>query len=137
MNPDSELLLPLVLLLSGAALVAAGVAWYTARRVRDEHARLRRTLALQETAILSLRGALSAAFAGEFGQEQRQERIERRLRELAERQEAMLMNDPETRPYAQAIRLVQKGADTATIMENCGLTRGEAELIVALHGGRS
>lgn len=134
MNPDSELFIPLLVLICSAALVVAAVAMLNAYRALSEVARLKRSLALQETAILSLRGALSAVFAEEFGQGQRQEQIEKRLRDLANRQESLLMRDPETRPYAQAVRMVQKGAGIDAVMENCGLTRGEAELIAALHG---
>lgn len=36
-------------------------------------------------------------------------------------------------PYAQAIRLVHDGAGVEEIQRNCGLARGEAELIVALY----
>lgn len=36
-------------------------------------------------------------------------------------------------PYAQAIQLVSDGADIDEIQRNCGLARGEAELIVALY----
>ncbi|WP_028451350.1 DUF2802 domain-containing protein [Chitinilyticum aquatile] len=36
-------------------------------------------------------------------------------------------------PYAQAIRLVHEGAGVEEIQRNCGLARGEAELIVALY----
>ncbi|KAF0815035.1 hypothetical protein IGB42_00112 [Andreprevotia sp. IGB-42] len=40
--------------------------------------------------------------------------------------------DDET-PYAQAIRMAQLGADANHVATACGLTRGEADLIVALY----
>jgi len=40
--------------------------------------------------------------------------------------------DDET-PYAQAIRMAQLGADANHVASACGLTRGEADLIVALY----
>ncbi|WP_035054082.1 DUF2802 domain-containing protein [Andreprevotia chitinilytica] len=40
--------------------------------------------------------------------------------------------DEET-PYAQAIRMAQLGADANHVATACGLTRGEADLIVALY----
>jgi len=40
-------------------------------------------------------------------------------------------------PYSQAIQLAQQGADVSEIAENCGISRGEAELIVAMHQSKS
>jgi hypothetical protein len=39
----------------------------------------------------------------------------------------------EDTPYAQAIRLAQSGADSDAICGECGLSRGEADLIVSLY----
>lgn len=36
-------------------------------------------------------------------------------------------------PYGQAIQLAQQGLDASRIAANCGISRGEAELIVALY----
>lgn len=134
MNFDSGFFLLSAFFLGGFALLGGLAALYQVARIRRELLRLKRTCALQETAILSLRGALSILSTGELGQEQRQEMMERRIRDLADRQQSLLMRDPETRPYAQAIRMVQKGASVQDVMEHCCLTQGEAELIVSLHG---
>lgn len=39
----------------------------------------------------------------------------------------------ELAPYAQAIRLARDGKAAAQLAEHCGISRSEAELIVALH----
>jgi hypothetical protein len=36
-------------------------------------------------------------------------------------------------PYSQAIQLAQQGLDANQLAANCGISRGEAELIVALY----
>lgn len=36
-------------------------------------------------------------------------------------------------PYTRAAEMARSGAAIATIVDECGITRGEAELIVALH----
>lgn len=36
-------------------------------------------------------------------------------------------------PYSQAILLAKQGAEVDEVAENCGISRGEAELIVAMH----
>ena len=38
-------------------------------------------------------------------------------------------------PYQRAIHLARQGKGAAQIAENCGISRGEAELIVSMHGG--
>jgi hypothetical protein len=39
-------------------------------------------------------------------------------------------------PYAQAIQLAREGGDALALARDCGISRGEAELIVALHSTR-
>lgn len=41
--------------------------------------------------------------------------------------------EPAKSPYTRAAELARGGASVATIVDECGVTRGEAELIVALH----
>ena len=41
-----------------------------------------------------------------------------------------------TPPYAQAIQLARNGGDATVLARDCGISRGEAELIVALHSTR-
>lgn len=36
-------------------------------------------------------------------------------------------------PYAHAIRMARTGADSAVVAQECGISRGEADLIVALY----
>ena len=43
---------------------------------------------------------------------------------------------PQT-PYSQAIQLAQGGLDADAVASSCGISRGEAELIVAMHRARS
>ena len=45
-------------------------------------------------------------------------------------------NTPVT-PYSQAIHLAQQGFDVAEVAMNCGISRAEAELIVALYRSAS
>ncbi|ACL72434.1 DUF2802 domain-containing protein [Thioalkalivibrio sulfidiphilus] len=113
------------------AAMAAGIALWAMARVR----RLGRRVMIQETALLSLRGALSAVCSSEMATDQRQAEVERRLRQLAEQQEQLLLRDPDQGPYQHAMRLATQGASREELMKTCGLTRGEADLLLALHGG--
>jgi hypothetical protein len=94
---------------------------------------LRTKVSTQETALLSLRGALSALCADERLADQRQSRLERQLRQVGEQQELLLLRDPEAGPYRQAMRLARKGASSEDLIATCGLTRGEADLLLAVH----
>ena len=44
---------------------------------------------------------------------------------------------PAATPYSQAIQMAQQGADAGELAANCGISRGEAELIVALYRSHS
>ncbi|WP_374537376.1 DUF2802 domain-containing protein [Chitinimonas taiwanensis] len=41
--------------------------------------------------------------------------------------------EPAETAYAQAIRLAKQGMDSSAVAAGCGISRGEAELIVALY----
>jgi len=66
------------------------------------------------------------------------------LREIAElrRQVTRLQGEvdklraapqPAVSPYTQAIQMARRGAGASEVASGCGISRGEAELIVALH----
>ena len=59
--------------------------------------------------------------------------LDQRQRELGLRQEQLGQAEPEERSYDQAVKLVQRGAGVEELMEICGLTRGEAELVAMMH----
>lgn len=44
--------------------------------------------------------------------------------------------DAEQTPYQRAIQMARQGRDAARIAQNCGISQGEAELIVSVHGMR-
>ncbi|TVP87731.1 MAG: DUF2802 domain-containing protein [Thioalkalivibrio sp.] len=116
-----------------AALIVAGafgLALWSAMEVR----RLQRRQMIQESALMSLKGALSAVCSDELAVDQRQAELERRMRQLAEQQEQLLSRDAEQGPYRHAVRLAAKGASREEIMKSCGVSRGEADLLRSLHG---
>lgn len=63
-------------------------------------------------------------------------RLEQKVRGVMDRQDQLEMWTSGSRPYSQAIQLVQRGASVDELMSMCSLTRGEAELICMLHGTR-
>jgi hypothetical protein len=61
-------------------------------------------------------------------------KIEQQLRRVMDRQDQWELRAGSERSYQQAIQMVQHGAGAEELVRNCGLTRGEADLIVMLHG---
>lgn len=107
--------------------IAAALAWRECRRLRDRQR-------AREAEMRALRADVVALCAASAGVGERMGRLEQQLRRLLERQDRLELRDPGSRPYAQAIRLVQNGAQVDELMSTCALTRGEAELVVMLHG---
>lgn len=70
------------------------------------------------------------------------EHLQTKVAQLAGRMEAMekqlaqmqLESLPEASPYARAIQMARQGRDAMGIAEQCGISRGEAELIISMHG---
>lgn len=115
-------------------LTVTGLSGVAVAGVLVLHRRLRLRLQACEAELRALRmdfAALSTANTGvgkELGQ------LEQHVRRIAERQDQFELRDGGNRSYAQAIRMVQNGADVKDLMTTCALTRGEAELLVMLHG---
>lgn len=100
----------------------------------------RRVAARQDAALRSLQNDLRALCNAAVGMGDRVNQMERRLRQVAERQEALGLRqdqlnqeDPEARSYTQAIKMAHKGAAVDDLIEVCGLSRGEAELVAMMH----
>jgi hypothetical protein len=104
------------------------------------YAAQRRAAARQDAALRSLQNDLRALCNAAVGMGDRVNQMERRLRQVSERQEALGLRqeqlnqeDPEARSYTQAIKMAHKGAAVDDLIEVCGLSRGEAELVAMMH----
>ncbi len=118
-----------VLAVAGVALLALLASlslWRTLRRYR-------RRIDDLEGLTENLRNDVRALCAGAVGLGERVSRIDERSRRIHERQEQLEMRDPGERNYAQAIRMVQHGADIDEIIRVCELSRGEADLLMMMH----
>lgn len=104
------------------------------RRQRRELQSLQERLAGREAELDALRGDLTALTRASVGAGDHLVQVEHRVRRLSERQNQSEMRAVGDRPYQQAIQLVQGGADAEELIRQCGLTRGEADLIVMMHG---
>ncbi len=117
---NHPLLLPAA---SGLMLLFAGWFFLLAMRYRR----------LQARQIAHLHRDFRALTAAARGVGQRVLEIERRQRNLAERQDQLDLYDAANQSYDQAISLVHRGMGVTELVKNCGLSEGEAELIYLLH----
>lgn len=79
------------------------------------------------------RNDLRALISASLGMGERMREVERRQRRLAERQEQLDIYDAANQPYEQAIRMVKNGSKTEELVDICGLSETEAELIKIMH----
>ncbi len=76
---------------------------------------------------------LRALINASVGMGERMLEMERRQRRLAERQEQLDIYDAANQPYEQAIRMAQNGSKIEELVDICGLSKTEAELIKIMH----
>lgn len=97
------------------------------------HSRMKRIINEQLAAMNRIQKDIHALCAGAINMGKHVDVLEQRIRRLAERQDQLELRDPMEQTYAHAIRLAQKGVDIDELVENCGLARGEAELLLRIH----
>lgn len=64
----------------------------------------------------------------------RERALEEQVALLAQQNEQLMMRDSQASPYYSAVRYAEGGAGVEALIEQAGVTRAEAELIVSLHG---
>jgi hypothetical protein len=125
-----------ILILLVLALSAGLAIQYRALdRVKRNDSELADSLRLAEDRVKQIEQELGALCSASVGAGDHLMRLEQQVRRINERQHVLEMRSVSDRPYAQASELVHRGADIEELMEACGLTRGEAELLVMMQRG--
>lgn len=93
----------------------------------------RKNISELEATVSELKNNFNALCSGSAGVTKRISRLESKTRQQAERQFRMEHKAPDLQSYGNAARLANKGADTDELIDHCGLSRGEAELILFLN----
>lgn len=109
-----------------AALVTALV---TLLMAFSKHARLRSLLEQQQTTISTLQSDIRAVCAGAVKLGEHLAHMEQRTHRLGQRQDQLEMNASGSQSYRQARKMMHKGAELEEVMADCGIARGEAELV--------
>lgn len=121
-----------------AVLVVLAMALWLALRALRRAEQLEQRQAQLEAGLAEAREALeraeTAAREAAAENERREAEIDGRLAGIEEQQEQLRLLDEGSSGYGQAIRLAQQGASAEDLARDCGLNRGEAELLVSLHG---
>lgn len=98
---------------------------------------LRNRLAATELAlgnrIREIEGELSAILDGTLGMGQHLQDVQRDLKDTREKQQQLEQRDLGALPYNQAVRMVGSGAGVDELINHCGLSRSEADLVMLLH----
>ncbi len=131
--PDN-LMIPLLLVIAGALLIIAGlIALCTVRR---QYRRMLQRIAHMERLANTASMDVKSLIRNRNDIEQAVAHTHRQLTKMRERQ-GQMSQLPQARQapnmYEQAISLVQQGFDANQLVQTCGLSRGEAELVTSLH----
>lgn len=94
-----------------------------------QNARLQAQVQQQQDTLHTLQADVSAVCSGAVKLGEHLARLERRAHLLAQRQDQLEMKEPASQNYRQASRMMNKGAELEEVIADCGLARGEAELI--------
>lgn len=62
--------------------------------------------------------------------------LREKIAQLENKQQRLEQQDVHAMPYNQASRLVSMGASLDDLIQSCGLSRSEAELMLKLHGNK-
>jgi flagellar basal body-associated protein FliL len=99
--------------------------------------RLREQSTLQSKEVLTLKQTVAALCSSSVGVDRRVNRLERQGRDLEERQETMEQSVQQGEPpYSDAIRMVHAGATPEQLVEELGISRDAADLIIMIHGAK-
>ena len=113
----------LALLISSLVLFVASLLLLRSRNRLQQH--------LHE--IRNIQHDIRAITAAAIGVGERVLELERRQRRLSEKQEQFDSYDPANLTYDQAIHMVKNGATAEELMETCGISESEAELMALMH----
>jgi len=87
-------------------------------------------LAQQDEIITAMQSDLNAMVSGAVGVGDHLAKLEERTQRLVQRQDTLELQEAPERSYRHAIKMLRNGANLDQIMSDCGLARGEAELLM-------
>jgi len=125
----------LMIVLAGLAGMGIFYLSYALRDARRLSGVLEETEQELKQRIQSLEQELGALCSASLGAGEHVVRLEQQVQRITERQNQLELRASSERPYMQASQLVNRGANIEELVDSCGLTRGEAELLVLMQRG--
>lgn len=119
----------LTILLSAAVLLGIFLTISQSMKIQRDKKRITNL----ELIVDDLHNNFNALCSGSVGVGKRISRLESKTRQQADRQLRLEDKTPALQNYGNAARLANKGADMDELVDYCGLSRGEAELILFLN----
>lgn len=104
------------------------------RNSDSELKQLKEFTAMQQKHLKDLAHELQTMTNAAYGVGKRINQLAGQIRELDDRQEEFDLKEQGSQSMQQAIALVHKGATIDELMDSCDLSRGEAELLIMVHG---
>jgi len=95
----------------------------------SQNARLRARLIEQASVLQAMQADVSAICTGAVGLGEHVAYLEQHTAQLDRRQEKIELQGPGGQTYRVARNLLRKGAGVEEVMADCGMSRGEAELV--------
>jgi hypothetical protein len=129
------MIIALLTTLIGLAAIALGYQSYALRHAHGVSVSLAETARELRERVQQLEQELGALCSASLGAGEHVVRLEQQVQRIVERQNQLEMRASAERPYSHASQLVTRGADIDELVETCGLTRGEAELLVMMQRG--
>ena len=111
------------------AIAALATALVTLLMAYSKNARLKLLLEQQQASLESMQSDIRAVCAGAVKLGEHMALIEQRTHRLGQRQDQLEMNGSGSQSYRQAKKMMHKGAELEEVMADCGIARGEAELV--------
>lgn len=109
--------------------------WFVIDKRKRQISALKLLFTEQQRQLSDLKSEIHELRCGTLGVGNRVQNVEGKLAQAIERQDefAKINNDSQTRHYGHAMKMVELGASVDELINECDITRGEAELLVSLH----
>lgn len=129
------MVISVLIALTGFACIGLFYQGFALRNTQHTAARLADTENDLRQRVQQLEQELGALCSASLGAGEHVVKLEQQVQRVVERQDQLEMRATTDRPYSQATQLVEKGADIDELVDTCGLTRGEAELLIMMRRG--
>jgi hypothetical protein len=125
----------ILMVLTTVALLGVSIQSIALLRAKRSHKDVAETLQDAQQRLKQMEQELGALCSAAAGAGDHLLKLEQKVKRIIERQNLLELRASTDRPYTQASQLVHRGADIEELVDSCGLTRGEAELLVMMQRG--